>query len=371
MPLTPQSRIYEEKLANRRKKQQMRDDISKSRFQGNSKPVESFSSPVSERPTLNANLRGANFMRGGLAVQGAKTLLDWDTLKSAAEEPMSTAKGFGKLALLSMGPGTAAGILGPKEALAAMLMQDSDVQKASAITGVLPMGSVERVGVRGAGKALKAVREDEYFKDVFDLKHPLEDKALVEGFETSNPISDISAEDAQILSAVDDLVSNTKKQARQQGIKISDVSPWMRMYSHALTPKDKNALYRLYEPSDIGMDFRVATKSKPNIDEIKQAMYRTMVGGAQRQESYGQTPQMPYNSWQDISDEDASNIIDQMVGNWKVFDSEGRLISGESIQLDHIVDLILGGKNTELQPMRARANASKGAKAKEKAKKNK
>ena len=98
MPLTPQSRIYEEKLAHRRKKQQMRDDISKSRFQGNSKPVESFSSPVSERPTLNANLRGANFMRGGLAVQGAKTFLDWDTLKSAVEDPMSTAKGFGKVA---------------------------------------------------------------------------------------------------------------------------------------------------------------------------------------------------------------------------------------------------------------------------------
>ena len=46
MPLTPQSRIYEQKLANRRKKQQMRDAISKSRFKGNTKPVESFSKPT-------------------------------------------------------------------------------------------------------------------------------------------------------------------------------------------------------------------------------------------------------------------------------------------------------------------------------------
>lgn len=58
MPLTPQSRIYEEKLANRRKKQQMRDDISKSRFQGNSKPVESFSSPAPKDNRTSVNRFG-------------------------------------------------------------------------------------------------------------------------------------------------------------------------------------------------------------------------------------------------------------------------------------------------------------------------
>jgi len=364
MPLTPRSRVYEDKLARTRKKYESRNAFASERSR---KAQEQDSMPASG---INANLRGANFMQEGGAGKAVEAYLDWDTLKSAAQQPMSTAKGFGKLALLSMGPGAAAGVLGPKEALAAMLMQDSDVNKASAVTGILPMGSIQRAGARGAGKAIKALNEEEYVKDIFDLKHPLEDKAFVEGFETQKAVSDISPEEARILGAVDDLVSRTKQQAKEQGIKISDVSPWMRTYSHALSPKDKNALYRLFEPSDVGMDFRVSAKSKPNVDEIKQAMYRTMVGGAQRQESYGQTAQMPYSSWQDIPDEDASNIIDQMVGNWKIFDSEGRLVSGESVQLDHIVDLILGGKNTELQPMRARANASKGAKAKEKAKKN-
>jgi hypothetical protein len=156
MPLTPRSRVYEQKLANSQKKARMRDEMAKSRFKGNAKPVESFSTSVVEEPMINAGLRGANFQRGGLAVEGAKTLLDWDTLKSAAQEPANTAKGFGKLALLSMGPGAAAGVLGPKEALAAMLMQDTDVQKASAVTGILPMGSAQRLAARGASKAMYA-----------------------------------------------------------------------------------------------------------------------------------------------------------------------------------------------------------------------
>jgi hypothetical protein len=59
MPLTPNSRIYEEKLANRRKKQQMRDDISKSRFQGNAKPVESFSSPAPKNNVISYNRFGS------------------------------------------------------------------------------------------------------------------------------------------------------------------------------------------------------------------------------------------------------------------------------------------------------------------------
>jgi len=157
MPLTPRSRVYEEKLANTRKKYESRNAFASERAR---KATESFSAPSAKQPVINAGLRGANFMRGGLAVEGVKTLLDWDTLKSAAQEPASTAKGFGKLALLSMGPGAAAGVLGPKEALAAMLMQDSDVNKASAITGILPMGSVERLGTRGAAKALHAFSPD-------------------------------------------------------------------------------------------------------------------------------------------------------------------------------------------------------------------
>lgn len=115
-----------------------------------------FSSPAPKKPMINANLRGANFMQEGGAGKAVEAYLDWENLKSAAEQPMSTAKGFGKLGLLSMGPGTAAAILGPKEALAAMLMQDSDVNKASAVTGILPMGSIQRTGVRGASKAMHA-----------------------------------------------------------------------------------------------------------------------------------------------------------------------------------------------------------------------
>jgi hypothetical protein len=53
MPLTPQSREYENKLAAKRKKAQqqaeiarLRSEQSKSRFKGNAKPVESFSQPA-------------------------------------------------------------------------------------------------------------------------------------------------------------------------------------------------------------------------------------------------------------------------------------------------------------------------------------
>jgi len=183
MPLTPRSRVYEQKLANSQKKAKMRDEMAKSRFKGNTKPVESFSTPVAKEPMINAGLRGANFQRGGLAVEGAKTLLDWDTLKSAAQEPTNTAKGFGKIALLSMGPAAAAGVLGPKEALAAMLMQDSDVQKAGAVTGILPMGSAQRLAARGASKAMYAFEPSvmslgsRFADDVENFVDPIEDMA--------------------------------------------------------------------------------------------------------------------------------------------------------------------------------------------------
>lgn len=183
MPLTPRSRVYEQKLANSQKKAKMRDEMAKSRFKGNTKPVESFSTPVAKEPMINAGLRGANFQRGGLAVEGAKTLLDWDTLKSAAQEPTNTAKGFGKIALLSMGPAAAAGVLGPKEALAAMLMQDSDVQKAGAVTGILPMGSAQRLAARSASKAMYAFEPSvmslgsRFADDVENFVDPIEDMA--------------------------------------------------------------------------------------------------------------------------------------------------------------------------------------------------
>jgi len=210
--------------------------------------------------------------------------------------------------------------------------------------------------------------EDDKVKDVFELESPMEDKAFVESFENRRLISESGEEDLNILAAIDELVSGTKTLAEKQGIKITDVSPWLRTYSHAMSPKDRNALFRLFKPSNEGMDFRVSVRNRPNITEIKKAMYNTMRGGAVRQETYGQTPEMPYASWKEISDEDAISIIDQMVGNWKVFDADGRLIPGESTQLDHIVDLILGGSNTKLQPMLGRENARKGAKAKIQAK---
>jgi hypothetical protein len=150
MPLTPQSRVYEAKLARGQKKARMREEMAKSRFKGNAKPVESFSEPAAKTPMLNANLRGANFQRGGLGVQGAKLLLDWDTLKSAAQEPLSTAKGFGKTGLMLYNPALGARALGSKGALDVMLMQDPDVQKSTAITGILPMGRVQNLAVRGA-----------------------------------------------------------------------------------------------------------------------------------------------------------------------------------------------------------------------------
>jgi hypothetical protein len=206
--------------------------------------------------------------------------------------------------------------------------------------------------------------EDDKVKDVFELESPMEDKAFVESFENRRFVSEAGEEDLKILAAIDELVSGTKNLAEEQGIKITDISPWLRTYSHAMSPKDRNALFRLFKPSDEGMDFRISVRNRPNITEIKKAMYNTMRGGAVRQEAYGQTPEMPYTSWKEIADEDAISVIDQMVGNWKVFDADGRLIPGESTQLDHIIDLILGGSNTKLQPMIGRENARKGAKAK-------
>ena len=79
MPLTPQSRIYEEKLANRRKKQQMRNDISKSRFKGNTKPVESFSKPTPKQQNNNVNsyenINPTNMLGMGLDYFGNNVLL--------------------------------------------------------------------------------------------------------------------------------------------------------------------------------------------------------------------------------------------------------------------------------------------------------
>lgn len=370
-----------------------------------------FSSPAPTKATsINANLRGANFIRPQDA-EIAREVIDWDNLVAGKNDPIGTIKGAAEVASLGSPLANAYRLAKYiKDGDLSVTGADmQDVNQAIAYSQFIPMGKFANMGARfgikaaekaglatmaagrrlgpegfnattkgiyNVGRPVRAARRkppqsEEYVKDVFDIEHPLEDKAFVEGFEQRTPISELSPEDAKTLGQVDELVNRTKQKAREQGIKTKDVSAWLRTYSHALSPKDKNALFRLYEPTDVGMEFRVSTKSRPNIDEIKQAMHRTMLGGAERQKAYGQIPEMPYKNWQDIPDEQANNIIDQIVGNWKIFDAEGRLVTGDSVQLDHIVDLILGGKNTELQPMRGRANAGKGARAKEEAKKNK
>ena len=173
MPLTPQSRVYEDKLARNRKKYESRNAFATER--GKKAREQSFSTPSSEKPMINANLRGANFMRGGLAVQGAKMLLDWDTLKSAAKEPLSTAKGFGKIGLMLHNPAIGIGVLGNKGALATMLMQDPDVQKASAATGVLPMGQVKNLAARGADDVTESL-----LKSILKRTAPRETQASME-----------------------------------------------------------------------------------------------------------------------------------------------------------------------------------------------
>jgi hypothetical protein len=138
MPLTPRSRVYEQKLERTRKKYESRNAFATER--GRKANEGSFSSPAPEQPTLNANLRGANFMRGGLAVEGVKTLLDWDTLKSAYDNPTDTLQGLGKTGLIAYNPALAGAVLGPEGALKAAFALDPDVQKSSAIASLLPMG---------------------------------------------------------------------------------------------------------------------------------------------------------------------------------------------------------------------------------------
>lgn len=106
--------------------------------------------------SINANLRGANFMRGGGAVEAGKYLIDWENLKGAAKEPLSALKGAGKVALMTQYPALGMQALGPKGALSTMLMTDPDVQKASAVGGIIPMGTIERLGMRGGMSAVHA-----------------------------------------------------------------------------------------------------------------------------------------------------------------------------------------------------------------------
>lgn len=147
MPLTPQSRIYEQKLERSRKKYESRNAFATERSK--KAKEEAFSTAPPKTARLNANLRGANFMRGGLAVEGVKTLLDWDTLKSAYDNPTDTLQGLGKTGLIAYNPALAGAVLGPEGALKAAFALDPDVQKSSAITSLLPMGK----GVQLTAKA--------------------------------------------------------------------------------------------------------------------------------------------------------------------------------------------------------------------------
>jgi hypothetical protein len=104
------------------------------------------------KPKINAGLRGANFMRGGLAVEGAKTILDWETIKSAYENPMDTLRGLGKTGLILHNPALASRVLGPEGALKAAFMLDPDVQKSSAIISLIPTGKGAQLAVSATEK---------------------------------------------------------------------------------------------------------------------------------------------------------------------------------------------------------------------------
>lgn len=211
---------------------------------------------------------------------------------------------------------------------------------------------------------------DDYAGDVFDVKTPRQDRGLLEGFEVRTPISETdSPEDLAALAAIDDLVAHTERQAKEQGI-LGEISPWFRVRSHAMSPDDRNALYRLHVQEGDDYVLHADVQNPENIEDIKKHMFNTMRGGAERQKQYGFESQMPYTHHTEIPDEIAAGVLDTMKGNWRVFDAEGRLIRGESKQLDHIIDLILGGDNTKLQYMGARRNARKGNEAKMQAQKN-
>lgn len=174
---------------------------------------------------INANLRGANFMQGGGAGKAVESFIDWETIKNAAHTPLSTAKGFGKIALLTMGPAQAAAVLGQKDAISAMTMQDSDVNKASAVTGILPMGTLERLSARGTSTALHAFEPSVRHFIVDELGHAahadnehINEKVLNEALgtverpsvpgEITNPTvvaKDIKMEKARVQSVYDDV----------------------------------------------------------------------------------------------------------------------------------------------------------------------
>lgn len=143
MPLTPQSRVYEEKLARSRKKREARNAFAMNRNRKAQEKRAEFSEPAPKNPLRRVNMPGN--------VEGSMIDDSWKQFKDAFKNPISTLKGAGKLALLSTQPSTAVSLLGPKESLKALTgMGDTDTQRAMAIGSVFsgPEGQVSKAGAR-------------------------------------------------------------------------------------------------------------------------------------------------------------------------------------------------------------------------------
>jgi hypothetical protein len=116
MPLTPRSRVYEEKLANTRKKYESRNAFASERAR---KATESFSTPAPKK-----SFEGYTRLNTS---SNSKTIDEnWGLFKQAITNPIDTLKGAGKVALTVSNPSMASAAFGPKEMFKTLLGMPSD-----------------------------------------------------------------------------------------------------------------------------------------------------------------------------------------------------------------------------------------------------
>lgn len=144
MPLTPRSRVYEEKLANTRKKYESRNAFATERSR---KATEQFSRPVPKN-----NFEGYTRLNTS---PNSKTIDEnWGLFKQAITNPIDTLKGAGKVALTVTNPSMASAAFGPKEMFKTLLGMPSDKGSQQAMMLGSVVSGPEKQGVETVTRTL-------------------------------------------------------------------------------------------------------------------------------------------------------------------------------------------------------------------------
>lgn len=136
MPLTPNSRVYEQKLERTKKKYESRNAFATER--GRKAREETFSNPAPKGPYAFTPLNTST---------NSKTIDEnWGLFKQAITNPLDTLKGAGKVALTVSNPTMASGLFGPKEMFKTMLGMPSDKGSQQAMMIGSVFGAPEKEG---------------------------------------------------------------------------------------------------------------------------------------------------------------------------------------------------------------------------------